>query len=429
MKKKLFTILAVLGLFLTVSNAQEWTSYGAFPDTSFNGGTHGLAVDPDGKVWVASFFKDVDWATPDQDTIATAGIYVFNPDGTQAPFSPITHVISNNGFTIDTLSGNCRGMGVDENGNILYVSSSSSYIIKINYQTGEGLGSVYVYDDLGTSPTAPSVADDGTIFLGPVVGNGLNNIVMYDKDLNYLGNAATKVPKIARTLEVSKDGNTIYWMPFTGLKTFVYNRADEFSSFELTDSIHTGMSIESSTWHPTTGDLWISNDSRGDAQFKHLTWYSYNVETKELTEEFTWLDDNGSIDELPRGIDFSPDGTIAYVGTYDVGSPRIQKFENKMVGIQEIDNGIVPEGYALEQNYPNPFNPTTNIKFQIAKEELVVLKVFNMLGQEVAELHNDFTEAGTYEVKFDASNLASGVYVYTLKAGKFFTSKKMSVIK
>jgi len=90
---------------------------------------------------------------------------------------------------------------------------------------------------------------------------------------------------------------------------------------------------------------------------------------------------------------------------------------------------LAVENYALEQNYPNPFNPSTTIKYQILENGMVTLKIFNILGEEVATLVNGFKNAGRYEVKFDASNLASGVYVYRLSAGDFNASHKMLLLK
>lgn len=93
------------------------------------------------------------------------------------------------------------------------------------------------------------------------------------------------------------------------------------------------------------------------------------------------------------------------------------------------NNGIVPKNYSLEQNYPNPFNPTTNIKFALPVSGNVEVKVFDVLGNEVATIVNEYKSAGTYTADFDASSLSSGVYFYTLKSGSFIESKKMLLVK
>jgi len=95
----------------------------------------------------------------------------------------------------------------------------------------------------------------------------------------------------------------------------------------------------------------------------------------------------------------------------------------------ESDHNTIPDGYVLEQNYPNPFNPSTAIKFGIPEASNVRLKIFNALGEEVAELVNEYLDAGTYTYSFDASQLTSGIYVYTLQTGDQLISKKMTLIK
>ena len=83
----------------------------------------------------------------------------------------------------------------------------------------------------------------------------------------------------------------------------------------------------------------------------------------------------------------------------------------------------------MYQNYPNPFNPTTTIKFDIPKDGLITLEIYDILGRRVTTLVNELRSAGSYEQSFNASSLASGVYVYKLQAGDFVNSKKMLLIK
>ncbi len=115
-----------------------------------------------------------------------------------------------------------------------------------------------------------------------------------------------------------------------------------------------------------------------------------------------------------------------------VDGPDIEHFlrfgDFTTTSVDQTDNQV-PESYSLSQNYPNPFNPSTKITFSLSKAEHVVLKIFNLLGQQVdVLLDNDFN-FGTYEVNFDASQLSSGVYFYTLEAGNFSATKKMILMK
>lgn len=94
-----------------------------------------------------------------------------------------------------------------------------------------------------------------------------------------------------------------------------------------------------------------------------------------------------------------------------------------------VSGELVPAKYELEQNYPNPFNPATTIKYSIAKQSNVTLKVYDMLGSEIATLVNEEKPAGVYEINFNASNLASGIYFYKIQAGSFIETKKMLMLK
>jgi hypothetical protein len=92
-------------------------------------------------------------------------------------------------------------------------------------------------------------------------------------------------------------------------------------------------------------------------------------------------------------------------------------------------NKEIPTKFMLYQNYPNPFNSSTTISYDLPERSRVKLSIYNLLGQEVATLVNDEQEPGRYNVKFDASDLPSGVYFYRLEAGKFIEQKKMILIK
>lgn len=99
-----------------------------------------------------------------------------------------------------------------------------------------------------------------------------------------------------------------------------------------------------------------------------------------------------------------------------------------VVGVED-ESGIIPTEFSLAQNYPNPFNPATTIQYNITKTGPVTLKVYNVLGQVVSTLVNQEQNAGTYKVNFDASKLASGIYMYTIQSGNSSLTKKMLLLK
>ena len=106
---------------------------------------------------------------------------------------------------------------------------------------------------------------------------------------------------------------------------------------------------------------------------------------------------------------------------------RIAKWD-KTTGISTI-SGTTPAVYSLSQNYPNPFNPETTIKFSLPKNSFVTLKIYDIAGREVAALVNQKLNSGTFEYKFDASKLTSGIYLYRISTKEFTETKRMMLLK
>ncbi len=133
--------------------------------------------------------------------------------------------------------------------------------------------------------------------------------------------------------------------------------------------------------------------------------------TTSKTNSYTYTDNNlsnGKYIYRLKQIDF--DGSFNYSKEVEV-------------------NVLNPVKYSLEQNFPNPFNPTTNITYQVAEAGNVSIKVYDLVGNEVAVLLNDFKNPGNYSLTFNASNMASGVYFYTMKTNNFLMTKKLILLK
>ena len=148
----------------------------------------------------------------------------------------------------------------------------------------------------------------------------------------------------------------------------------------------------------------------GNAEWEKIGFIEGNGTTTQ-PHTYSYLDKNfssGKYSYRLKQIDF--DGSFQYSNSAEVSVET-------------------PEVFALEQNYPNPFNPTTSIHFQIPKPGLVSLKVYDVLGKEVATLVNEQKDQGSYSVDFDASELASGVYVYQLRINNLVSTKKMLLIR
>jgi hypothetical protein len=106
-----------------------------------------------------------------------------------------------------------------------------------------------------------------------------------------------------------------------------------------------------------------------------------------------------------------------------------EPYKFKTLTSSGVDDETVPTAFVLNQNYPNPFNPTTQISFSIPESGLTILKIYNLLGQQVSELLHKNLSAGFYSIEFNAENLPSSMYIYVLQSGSNISSKKMMLVK
>jgi len=164
--------------------------------------------------------------------------------------------------------------------------------------------------------------------------------------------------------------------------------------------------------------------------------YGFEVErqisSEQLTadnwKKITFVEGHGNSNS-PKEYNFLDEG-ISY-GTY---AYRLKQIDNdgtfEYSDVIEVNAGDIPEGFVLEQNYPNPFNPTTVIKFALAESQQATLTVYDILGNEVAQLFNKITEAGkVYKIEFGASDLSSGVYYYRLSTPQKSLVRKMLLLQ
>ncbi len=150
-----------------------------------------------------------------------------------------------------------------------------------------------------------------------------------------------------------------------------------------------------------------------------------------------YWDNNGDMCVITvANVDGDPEDEVLYTSQYPRGNPNLGGMPIIVLDLQftpvsvEKENDIIPEQFYLDQNFPNPFNPTTEIKFGITEATNLDLRIYDALGREVAVLiSNEFMNAGSYNVKFDASNLASGNYVYRMTSGGNTVSRKMQLLK
>lgn len=98
-------------------------------------------------------------------------------------------------------------------------------------------------------------------------------------------------------------------------------------------------------------------------------------------------------------------------------------------GVSDEGHGVLPLTAVLEQNYPNPFNPSTRIRYTLSQADHATLKIFNIMGKEIASLVDQFQIAGEHEVVWNASDFPDGIYFYRLLAGDFVETKKLLFVK
>jgi hypothetical protein len=413
----------------------QWQFVKVFPDTTitFGAGIHGLAIDKANKLWVGPAGRtNLDSLSTGRAVVA---IYVYNLDGSETAISRIK-IINTTGRS-DTLTALSRGARADMDGNIVYVTGTKHF--KINYQTGAGMA---FYNAL-SSGIAPAFTSANEMFTGYVLPGTGDVSIWSGADFSSLGSAVTSPPGFSRTIEVSKDGNDVYWCGYSNKKIFVYHSDNgTLGPYALKDSIADGCQVESIAWNTKDGYLYFSsgpidtiNYSKTPPPWTHSTWYAMDVATKAIKDSISWnwgaypyTLTTVDLGPRPRGIAFSVTGDTAFVGGFNHGKAAIQMFKRVATSVDPIDDGM-PSGYTLSQNYPNPFNPSTEIQFTLTKGGYTTLKVYDMLGKEVATLVDENLNPGTFKTKFDASRLASGTYVYTLTSNGTRLNNKMLLMK
>jgi hypothetical protein len=142
-----------------------------------------------------------------------------------------------------------------------------------------------------------------------------------------------------------------------------------------------------------------------------MTGLEYPITVKVEGMDIRVMDESGQIDK-------------------NVKSGKQITISNAQISKLMVSGELIPEVYALEQNYPNPFNPSTTIEFSLPEDvSNVMLTIYDILGQKVAELVNTSLKAGKYKYQWNAGTIATGMYIYELRTDKFVSIKKMMLLK
>ncbi len=239
---------------------------------------------------------------------------------------------------------------------------------------------------------------------------------------------------------INERGNSVVWFEGGNGDTFVispdYFNLSDLASLENADmpflTIVLGQSSIIDTNTNITRELLVMNNagSMGGIVYVGIAYWGisrafqviwaqnlFNTEIQSIGEAFV-------LDALPSGGVYGDMKKITNLWA----DPSLKLKYDVTVNVDDPEMEL-PITFALEQNYPNPFNPKTNIKFRISEIGFVSLKVYDVLGNEIATLVNEEKSAGNYEVEFDASSLPSGIYFYQLRLGNFVETKKMVLMK
>jgi hypothetical protein len=196
---------------------------------------------------------------------------------------------------------------------------------------------------------------------------------------------------------------------------------------------------------PFNGVLTSWKDYRGETNFpytgqrEHWLFYQIGENTDTLIIEWNFPQEiTGVLNDLIIGtlvnVPMQGSGSFTMVRGVMPDPLLLDKlkmtinYNNVVADVNETLNDV-PSDYLLEQNYPNPFNPATKINFSLPSDSEIKLKIFDLLGNEVANLISGYYLAGSYSIEFNANGLASGIYIYQLNYNDGFISKKMTLLK
>lgn len=467
--KRLLLALALLAPAL--ASAQSWTltrdvtvPYTTPPAS----GLHGLAVDGQNRLWV-QHFRATEPIMRNGTARTTHALYVMNPDGTQAPCSPVTFINNAAGTRIDTLglfslpngapdTRTGRGLESDNAGNILASQFDLLYSLDATSCTGIPANSIRQIARAqplpGLSLTGAASDGLGNAYITSVVGG--NPIVEFGPALVTGPNVAAASSGFNRKLVASQDGLFVFDLGYTSSGIVVFYRPDVFSPFTNIGVTARGIKAESGTRQPGTNLLWFSAGAAGDGAnqdptvttfYQNNAWYAFAIEdlvrfqngvaTAAIETRIAprdsivvgagFRDAAGAELVGPRGIAFSRDGRMAYVTNF--GAPTATAVKQFTKSTTAITGGTAPEGFALGQNQPNPFSSRTEISLTLPEASHVRLRVYDMTGRVVATLADAPMAAGTHVVPFEAGRLAAGMYVYTVETNGYGTSRRLAIVR
>ena len=239
------------------------------------------------------------------------------------------------------------------------------------------------------------------------------------------------------------------WLP-SGYNNIYYSSARSMARYGILIENHGVWDADTLLHDSLYFNAMVNTSQDLNKSYGYLWWLagkeSYMIPQTQIVFPGTWAPDapsdmiaalgkNGQILNVVPSLGLvlvrmgDPPDTSLYISTY-FNNQIWQLLNNIICSQTEVKNETVnPAGFNLQQNYPNPFNPETIINYQLTINNFVSLKVYDVLGREIATLVNEEKPAGSYEVSFNGSRLPSGVYFVRMTAGEFSSVIKMSLVK
>jgi photosystem II stability/assembly factor-like uncharacterized protein len=368
------------GIFMSTNNGDNWTAF----NNGINSINCNALIAKNGDIF-AGTSSGIFHSTYYGSTWTYSGLE------NNAPVISFCLVPNNNGET-NILAGTWYGNFISSNGGSTWNKIGLDHEITAAIIDSNSAGGINIF--AGTNGSGIFLSTDNGI-----TWNSLHNGIPTMTTIYALAFSGTNLFAAAGYIVYSSSDNGMSWSP-TGLNTYV---TSEYTY--ITSLVTSSRGSKSSTIFAGSNSLGVFASTDNG-----VTWQSANLGLSNL------------------GIcSLAVSELYLFAGTNRAGIWRRPLSE--LTSIQEKPSGQIPEYFSLSQNYPNPFNPTTRINYQLPLFSKVSIKVFDILGREIATLVNEEKPAGNYTILFDGNKLTSGVYLYQLKAGEHVITRKFVLLK
>lgn len=364
---------------------------------------------------VQSLTNNVKILSSNSSIVDSRYLYTKTIDGRSIiSIQPTADFNSNENYKIQLGAGIADTLGNNLGADILipFATSGYAYWEKVNIENFYNPSS---WQQPGYSGSTSGILGSGTFWDYTTAIYPPATSPVKSAQLSYLWDANASTFLIREYL-LGGTAQAVYFDTSYVLQSYVYGDSSN-NMFRFCIDEHQG-----SAWGDHEVSKWVT-----------INWYGWKLVEWKLNDPNSvgsWIGDQKLTGDYFRIDSYqfskSPTGNIS--GTLYLDELRAVKKLNLFTDVTDSKD-IIPKEFDLSQNYPNPFNPETNIRFTIPYKSFVTLKIFDILGKEIATIVEDVKAPGYHEVKFDASSISSGVYFYTLKAGTYIETKKMVLMK